>query len=328
MAALGERDAHARLVPVVPSGLDQQAAHVTVPGAGDAAATRLRAAAVLARHQPEVGHQLAGGAEAPKVVQLGQQGDGGDRVDASEAAQPADGRGVARLASQILEVQLERSPPGLRLLHGQQIVFEHHTLRGALKRLLTQPPPVGLRPGALGAVPEHPSPSQQELAQPVPCPHQIQAYVIAPAAQVAHRLFVLTRGIDHRQQPRTRQLGQLAGIATIRLDSLARSDRDHRRRHHITHETELLQLTLQRVAARAGLIDAVDRAPSLPLEPPRHATHRAGLVCNPPLHGGAAGRDQHRHDDVLLVNVQTDERARLVHRPAPFFVCGSGAARP
>ena len=58
-------------VAVVPGGFDEQAAGVLVSGAGDVPAVSLVAGGVLARHQAEVGGQLARVAEAPPVADLG-----------------------------------------------------------------------------------------------------------------------------------------------------------------------------------------------------------------------------------------------------------------
>ena len=86
-----ERGAHARSVAVVPGGFDEEAPDMGVAGLGDAAAPVALGTAVLARHQAEVGHQLPRRREAPEAMQLGDDGQRGDRVDAAEAAQPATG---------------------------------------------------------------------------------------------------------------------------------------------------------------------------------------------------------------------------------------------
>jgi hexaprenyl-diphosphate synthase len=55
---------------------------------------------------------------------------------------------------------------------------------------------------------------------------------------------------------------------------------------------------------------------------------RARLIGELPLQGLTLPRAQQGHHDAVLVDVEPDESASLGHGPAPFFVCGSGAARP
>jgi hypothetical protein len=69
----------------VPGRFDQQSSNVPVAGTGDPAAPLTHAAAVLAWDQAEIGHQLAWMREAPRIVDLGNQREGGDGVDAVEA---------------------------------------------------------------------------------------------------------------------------------------------------------------------------------------------------------------------------------------------------
>ena len=83
--ALGQALPNARPMLILPRGLDEQAPHQGVARLGDPAPARGRAAGVLARHHPEVGHQGAGRGEAPHVMQLRQHGDRGERVDPAKA---------------------------------------------------------------------------------------------------------------------------------------------------------------------------------------------------------------------------------------------------
>jgi len=56
--------------------------------------------------------------------------------------------------------------------------------------------------------------------------HQLLAHIVAAAAQVPYR-FLLGGGCTNRcQQVGAMQLGQLAGVALIGLDPLARFSRD------------------------------------------------------------------------------------------------------
>src|SRR6516162_9387385 len=59
---------------VTPGRLDQQPAGRAVAGLGEAAASDAGSARMLARHQPEIGHQLARIGEAREVAQFSDQG--------------------------------------------------------------------------------------------------------------------------------------------------------------------------------------------------------------------------------------------------------------
>ena len=84
----GDTDARAMLV--MPRRFDQQPPHQCVPGARDAAAAMFLTGGVLAGHESEIRHQRAGRLEPTKVVQLRQDQNGRQGVDAPEAAQPPD----------------------------------------------------------------------------------------------------------------------------------------------------------------------------------------------------------------------------------------------
>ena len=73
---------------VTPGRLDQQPAGRAVAGFGEAAASDACTARMLARHQPEIGHQLARIGEAREVAQFSDQRSDDDQL-AKGAASPA-----------------------------------------------------------------------------------------------------------------------------------------------------------------------------------------------------------------------------------------------
>ena len=85
---------------------------------------------------------------------------------------------------------------------------------------------------------------------------------------------------------------------------------------------------LQGVAARSGFVDTAEPSLGRPLQAPGQSAHCGGLVRDPPLQRVFGTRGEQGNGEVLLVHIQPDERASLPQRPAPFFVCGSGTARP
>src|SRR2546427_1222603 len=103
LAAVRQRAADGGSVPIVPGGLDQDAPGVTVAGFGQRSAALRLARGVLARHEPEVGHEFARPAEALEVHDLGQKDDRRQRVDPAEAAEPAHGLAIGRGGGKGLE---------------------------------------------------------------------------------------------------------------------------------------------------------------------------------------------------------------------------------
>jgi hypothetical protein len=101
--------------------------------------------------------------------------------------------------------------------------------------------------------------------------------------------------MDLGQQPRAQQLGQLASVTSIGLDSIAGLARDQRRGHHDALDTQLPDPTLQRIAARTRLVAEAHRA-SFGQAPhlPDHASDRRLLVGDRPLDRLHRSRHQHR----------------------------------
>lgn len=62
---------------VVPGGLDEQPAHVTVAGLGDFSSMLFASRGVLTWYEAEVGHEAASGVKAHEVVRLGDEAHGG-----------------------------------------------------------------------------------------------------------------------------------------------------------------------------------------------------------------------------------------------------------
>ena len=118
------------------------------------------------------------------------------------------------------------SEPRLRVIDRQLIVVDHRALRGVRPGQAVDPPTMGLRPVLARVVQAAP---QQQLAEAMATPLQILARVIARPRQIAHGLVGRRRRLHDRQQPRAPELGQLAGIAAIRLHALARLARHQRR---------------------------------------------------------------------------------------------------
>src|SRR5207247_1561818 len=146
-------------VPVMPSRLDQDPPRVTVARLGQRAAALGLARGILARDEPEVGHELARPAEALEVHDLGDEDDRRQRVYPAEAAEPAYGLAVGRGGGDGREPFVELGLPRQGLLQGEHAGLECTLQRRQNEPLRADPPPVWLRgprrrgvsPGAMTA---------------------------------------------------------------------------------------------------------------------------------------------------------------------------------
>jgi hypothetical protein len=113
--------------------------------------------------------------------------------------------------------------------------------------------------------------------------------------------------------PGAQQLHQLARIAAIRLDPLARFPRNERRRDDLTAHPWCGDLALQRVPARPGFVAHLHGTRSFALELSYQPTHGVGLVRQLPRHRSRFLTDQHRDKKVLLVCVHSNVRGNVLH---------------
>ena len=110
--------------------------------------------------------------------------------------------------------------------------------------------------------------AKQHLAQPVPAALSVRASIIAGSVQVANRFFGRRRRPYHRQQAGPVQFRQLPGISSIGLDPITRFTRHQSRRDHVAADPVPLELPLQRIPARPGLVAARDGTGCILFEPP------------------------------------------------------------
>jgi hypothetical protein len=93
----------------VPRRLDQQPAGVRRAGLGDRALPARVARGALGGHEPDEAHELFGRPKAGEVADLADQPDGGQRVDAAQAAQPPDQLGVRAAGGEPRDLCLPRA---------------------------------------------------------------------------------------------------------------------------------------------------------------------------------------------------------------------------
>lgn len=304
----GAPDARAMLV--VPARFHQDPADQCIAHLGDAPAPMLLAAGVLAGHQAQERHQRAGRAEATEVMQLRENQHGGQRVDAAETAEPPDRLAIWRLLGELRQARVQLHEAGLRVIDRQLIVVDHRAFSRVGPRQTVDPATVRLRPIPSRVV--QPAP-QQQLAEPMATPLQVLTCIVARPGQIAPGLVGRRRRLHNRQESRAPELGQLARVAPIRLDALARLPRHQGRGNDVARDPIRRHLPLQRVPARAGFVEDLDGSRRIALELAHHPPDRTRLVGQLPRHRRRCRPDHHRDEEILLVSIDSDVRSNLFH---------------
>ena len=85
-----QRGPQKRMMAILPGGFDEHTSEMRVASFGDRAARPFGAAGMLGRDEASKGHQARRGREPARVAEFGGNGQGGEIVDAAEAAQALD----------------------------------------------------------------------------------------------------------------------------------------------------------------------------------------------------------------------------------------------
>ena len=203
-----------------------------VAGFGDPALGALAPLECSDGTRPTKAISLGAVGKAPRIAELGRNGQGGEVVDPAEAAQARDARPQRLQVEQGAQILLDGRAGGPGFVDGAEIGPMRLVEGGQRPRLGAEPGVVALGPGLLGAG-EAAAVAEQEFGEPMTRAEQIGADVFATPQQIARGFFLLGRNVDGGQRPRAVEHRELAGVAAIRFDAIARSARDQRRRNHV-----------------------------------------------------------------------------------------------
>src|SRR5712664_2014558 len=106
----------------------------------------------------------------------------------------------------------------------QLVILVDSLLGRALEANRAQPLLVTTVPRPLAGIRE-PAP-QEHLEQPVPTASAVLDGVLATATQIARRFLFLRRRLHLREQPSSKEFGELLRVAPVRLDVIAWLHRD------------------------------------------------------------------------------------------------------
>ena len=204
---------------VVPGRLHQSPPEVPVARLGDAALFALGAAAVLAGHQAQVGHQLRGLFKAAHIAQLGQYRHRRDHADSAQSHQIHEHWLQIPALDDLRDLHLHRCHARLALFDRIDVLLQHDLLDRHLKLDCLEPVPVGLGPLALALV--APAVAQQERAKPLARLGLGLLEVFPRTAQIPNALMGLVGHPHRRQAVVAVQLGQTQRVAPVGLDPIA-----------------------------------------------------------------------------------------------------------
>jgi hypothetical protein len=320
LAAL-ERCAGARRAAVVPGGLDQQPPGVAGAGLGDRSLLACLPGAAFGGDEPQVAHQLAGALEAGEVADLGAQPDRRQRVDAAQAAQPRHLLRPGAGGDEPVDHPLERVAAKQQRLDRAQVVVQRRLRRRLAERDPGQPGAVGGRPAARPVLVADVV-SQQQLAQPVPGAHQVDADVLARPDEVAQRLLLAARHAHRVQTVDHQQPHQPLGVAAVGLDAVLGGPLDLPGRRNDAVDPVRRQRPRQREPGRAGLIGDTGGSRQAAAER-RHLARPADQTTHAQL---TRRRIDNTSDRRRRVHVQTDPSANLGHGRFLLLDCGRRAS--
>jgi len=263
-----EGGADGRTVSVLPGGLDEGVAHAAVAGLGDGAQALLRARGVLAGHEADVGHELAGAGEAAQVAELGGNDHGGLGLEAAEAAEAIHQGLVAGREGESLNAAVE-------LLAALEFVLEEGEVLGEDRVILLGEDtggedladPVEVTDGPVVRLSEDEAPPAHELEDVVAALDDFALEGLAASDQVADALVLFGGDVDENEAVVAEVAADLDGIAAVGLAALARSAGNERGSGEVALNAPLEEGSLEDVAGARGLVACTHCAPRLqPLE--------------------------------------------------------------
>src|SRR5439155_19812714 len=142
--------------------------------------------------RPSQAASLSRSLEASEVADLEVEHERRQRLDAAEAAQPGDRRGVLGLAREQGESFVESCATGEQAVDRGERVDVGELGRDVLEPLPGKPALMRLRPAAAAVVDA--SVAEQQLRDPVAQPGEVAAHLLARASEIAGRLEARRRG--------------------------------------------------------------------------------------------------------------------------------------
>src|SRR5262252_10156157 len=322
LAPARQRAADRGAMAIVPGGLDEDPARVRIAGFRQRTPPVGLAGGVLARHQPQVGHELPGPAEALEVHDLGHEHHRRERADAAEAAQPPDGVPIRRRLREGRDLLVEFRLPRQRLFERKHGCLERALQRRQLEVLPADPGPMPLRPVLL----RNPEPSVpiEQLQETMSPAHDIAPHGLATPHQVAGGFLRLVGHVDRGQLPRPKQADQFPGIAAIGLDALPGATRRQSWRDHLARYPARRDLAVEVVPRDARFVTGLDEP--LALQSPKQTLDLRRVLRDLPRFGLRGPGVQNRDHELPLAIIERNVNGIILHARPP-FACGSVPAR-
>jgi len=291
---------------VLPGSLDEGVAHAAVAGLGDGAQALSRARGVLAGHEADVGHELAGALEAAQVAELGGNDHGGLGLEAAEATEAINQGLVAGREGESLDAAVE-------LIAALELVLEEGEVFGEDSVILLGEDtggedladPVEVTDGPVVGLTEDEAPAAHELEDVVAALDDLALEGLAASDQVANALVLFGGDVDEDEAVIAEVAADLDGIAAVGLAALAGPAGNERGSGEVALDAPLEEGSLEDVAGTRGLVAGTHRA--LRLQPLEVATDLVEVVGQA-VHMQRLGIAvlEHGGGDGILVDVESD----------------------
>ena len=142
---------------IVPGRFNKHTPDEGIAGLRDAAPSRVLAARMLTRDEPQIGHERARTVKPPEIMKLGDDDHGRQRVDPAKAPQPSHRLPVWLGLCDLVQRRVQFRQPRLKLLNGQQVIIGDPSVSRMVPREAAQPAPMGLTPRARRSGEMHPA---------------------------------------------------------------------------------------------------------------------------------------------------------------------------
>ena len=293
-------------IAVGPGGFDQGASSAGIPGFGDRALAAFLAAGVLGGDEADEGSELAWVVKTGEVTELGNDGQGDDPLNAAQCLESLDHGPQTPLGGEFEEFLLDPREAFDLLVNGTQKFLEDDLLGGSRTDDPGEVTPVSRTP--IGSTCVVKPKAQEEGLESELGGLEGDASGVAGATQITEGLVFDPGDVDRAQIAGAQEARELDGISSVGLDPIPGPLGDQGRCDDLALESFASEVSMQGVAAGAGLVGK-DQVAGLAVESADESvdvalpgSDGADKVWRIWARGFGVG-----HADGVLVDIQTDE---------------------
>ena len=310
-----------RPVSIFPGSLNEDVATATVAGLGDGALASAISGGILGGDKSEESHELGGALKAPPVSDLGDEGHGGQRADATETGESLDEGAVQGGEGDLFDLFVEVVPAAGFVVEESEILSKDCAVfrgqRTGLQEAL-QPFSMNLTPVTRFA--EDEATPAQELEDVVAGAENLALETLAAAHEVSDSLLSGRGNTNGGELADSVKPTKLGGIVAIELASLAGPNRNEGGSDDVTVDALGGDLTVEHVAGTTGLVAGSHLSPPCPsAEEPAELAEVIGELLD--VFGFGSIIDKDGNHGGVLVDVHPDVNDGARHGAGPPIGC-------